>query len=130
MLEITYFDLEGVYDGAKALGGGLLHHMFANTAWGECGSLETRREYVEQLIADSHVLPCMLSWNGELMEYVEIVFAKEDHVAPHDPSDVVPGDWERGIHVLVGENKFLVADVIKGFLHAVVPGEFDGYLPS
>jgi hypothetical protein len=107
MLEITYFDLEGVYDGAKALGGGLMHHMIANTAWGERGSLETRREYVEQLIADSNVLPCMLSWDGELMGYVEIVFVKEDHVAPHYPSDVVPGDWERGIHGLVGEKRSL-----------------------
>jgi hypothetical protein len=128
MLEITYFDLEGAHDGTKALGGGLSRHMVAfhkwhndervNTAWGERGSLETHREYVEQLIADPHVLPCMLSWDGELMGYVEIVYVKEDHVAQHYPSDVVPGDWERGIHVLVGENKFLGGGRCKeAFLH-------------
>ena len=49
----------------------------------------------------------MLSWNGELMGYVEIVYTKEDHVAMNYPAGVVPGEWERGIHVLVGEDKFL-----------------------
>ncbi|KAJ3501146.1 hypothetical protein NLJ89_g9471 [Agrocybe chaxingu] len=49
----------------------------------------------------------MLSWDGELMGYIEIVYTKEDHTAQHYPVDVVPGDWERGIHVLVGESKFL-----------------------
>ena len=75
-----------------------------NTARSERGRLETYREYIEQLIADPHALTCMLGWDRELMGYVEIVYVKENHVAPHYPSG---GDWERGIHVLVGENKFL-----------------------
>lgn len=29
---------------------------------------------------------------------------KENHVAPYIPGG--PGDWDRGIHVLVGEDKF------------------------
>jgi hypothetical protein len=140
MLEITYFDLEGVHDGTKALGGGLSRHMVAfhkwhndervNTAWGERGSLETHREYVEQLIADPHVLPCMLSWDGELMGYVEIVYVKEDHVAQHYPSDVVPGEWERGIHVLVGENKFLGGGRCKGAFFHHLSRNLTSYLPS
>ncbi|PPQ92986.1 hypothetical protein CVT25_000187 [Psilocybe cyanescens] len=117
--EITYFDLEGTHDGSKTLAGpsGLSRHMAAfhrwhndervNSAWGERGSLETHRDYVESLLADPHVLPCMMSWDGELMGYVEIIYAKEDHVAQHYPTGVTPGDWERGIHVLVGEDKFL-----------------------
>ena len=117
MVEITHFDLDGEHDGTKAAGAGLSKHMAAfhkwhndervNTAWGERGSLETHRDYVEGLLKDPHVIPCMLSWDGELMGYVEIVYTKEDHTAQHYPSDIGPGDWERGIHVLVGETKFL-----------------------
>ncbi|KAH9484827.1 Acyltransferase ato1 [Psilocybe cubensis] len=117
--EITYFDLEGVHDGSKVLAGpkGLSRHMAAfhkwhndervNSAWGERGSLETHRDYIEGVLADPHVLPCMMSWDGELMGYTEIVYVKEDHVAQHYPTGITPGDWERGIHVLVGEDKFL-----------------------
>ncbi|KAF8149405.1 acyl-CoA N-acyltransferase [Crassisporium funariophilum] len=117
MLEISYFDLEGVQDRSHASGGGLSRHMAAfhrwhnderiNTAWGERGSLETHREYVEGVLGDPHVLPCMFSWDGELSGYLEIVYVKENHVAQHYPVGVAPGDWERGIHVLNGESKFL-----------------------
>ncbi|KAF5328745.1 hypothetical protein D9619_011584 [Psilocybe cf. subviscida] len=117
-IEITYFDVDGVADGSR-IGGGVSRHMAAfhrwhndervNSAWGERGSLETHREYVESLLVDAHAWPCMLSWDGELMGYVEIVFAKEDHVAQYYPAGVVPGDWERGIHVLAGESRFVGA---------------------
>ncbi|KAF8149406.1 acyl-CoA N-acyltransferase [Crassisporium funariophilum] len=117
MLEISYFDLEGVQDGSHASGSGLSRHMAAfhrwhndervNTAWGERGSLETHREYVEGVLSDPHVLPCMFSWDGELSGYMEIVYVKENHVAQHYPAGVIPGDWERGVHVLNGESKFL-----------------------
>lgn len=118
MIEVAYFDLEGVHDGSRSPDG-LSRHMAAfhkwhndervNSAWGERGSLETHREYVESVLADVHVLPCMFSWDGELAGYIELVYVKEDHVAQHYPNGVIPGDWERGMHVLVGESKFLGA---------------------
>ncbi|KJA18349.1 hypothetical protein HYPSUDRAFT_145083 [Hypholoma sublateritium FD-334 SS-4] len=126
-IDITYFDVDGVRDGDYASGdqgggegeGGerVSRHLAAfhrwhndarvNAAWGERGALAAHRAYVEGLLADPHALPCMLSWNGELMGYVEVVYTKEDHVAMNYPAGVVPGEWERGIHVLVGEEKFL-----------------------
>ena len=39
------------------------------------------REYVEQLIANPHIFPWMLSWGGELMGYAKVVYVKEDLVA-------------------------------------------------
>ncbi|KAG6872098.1 hypothetical protein C0995_013022 [Termitomyces sp. Mi166 len=112
-LEFVAFDLEG----DPKRDGGLSQHMAAfhkwhndervNSAWGERGSLETHRDYIKDLLADPGVLPIMMRWNGELMGYVEIVWAKENHVAQYYPSDCVVGDWERGLHVLVGEEKFL-----------------------
>lgn len=119
VFEITYFDLEGVHDGSKAVAGsgGISRHLAAfdkwhndervNKAWGERGTLDAHRSYVEGVLADPHVLPVMMSWDGELMGYAELTYVKEDHVAQHYPTGVVPGDWERGIHVLVGESKFL-----------------------
>lgn len=128
-IDITHFDVDGVRDadygvssgGAGGVGGAeggrVSRHLAAfhrwhndarvNAAWGERGALAAHRAYIDTLLADPHALPCMLSWNGELMGYVEIVYTKEDHVAMNYPAGVVPGEWERGIHVLVGEEKFL-----------------------
>ncbi|KAG6849893.1 hypothetical protein H0H93_003907 [Arthromyces matolae] len=113
-LEFVAFDI-----GKPHSDGGLSRHMAAfhkwhnderiNSAWGERGSLETHRDYVNNVLADPGVLPIMMCWDGDLMGYVEIVWAKENHVAQYYPSGCVVGDWERGLHVLVGENKFLGA---------------------
>ncbi|KAG6914718.1 hypothetical protein DXG01_015748, partial [Tephrocybe rancida] len=112
-LEFIAFDVNG----NSERDGGLSQHMAAfhkwhndervNSAWGERGSLETHRDYVEGLLADPGVVPIMMSWDGELMGYVEIVWAKENHVSQYYPADCPVGDWERGLHVLVGEDKFL-----------------------
>ncbi|KAF5383050.1 hypothetical protein D9615_004949 [Tricholomella constricta] len=112
-LEFVAFDIHGNAE----RDGGMSQHMAAfhrwhndervNTAWGERGSLETHREYIEGLLVDPGVVPMMMSWDGELMGYIEIVWVKENHAAQYYPGDAVVGDWERGIHVLVGEDKFL-----------------------
>lgn len=114
-LEIVAFDLHGSEERNGV--NGISQHLAAfhkwhndervNNAWGEHGSLETHRGYIEGLLADPGVVPCMMSWDGELMGYVEIVWVKENHVGQYYPQDVTVGDWERGIHVLVGEDKFL-----------------------
>ncbi|KAG2005708.1 hypothetical protein CC2G_002091 [Coprinopsis cinerea AmutBmut pab1-1] len=128
MLELAYFDLDGVSEGLAGAGAGvgvgvgggeerLSRHMAAfhrwhndervNRAWGEQGSLEAHRDYIQKVLADPHVLPCMFSWDGELMGYIEINYTKEDHAAPYFPFGDPPGEWDRGVHVLVGESKFL-----------------------
>jgi len=111
MLEISYFDLEGTGQGDQPSKHMAAFHKWHNdervsSAWGENGSLETHVDYVKGLLLDPHVWPCMLSWDGELMGYCEIVWVKEDHVAHHYPEGVSLGDWDRGVHVLVGESKF------------------------
>ncbi|TFK29150.1 hypothetical protein FA15DRAFT_664473 [Coprinopsis marcescibilis] len=117
MLELTYFDIDGVSDPPQESQGGVSRHMAAfhrwhndervNSAWGEKGGLETHRDYVRGVLADPHCLPCMFSWDGDLMGYVEVVFSKEDHSAPYFPFNDPPGEWDRGIHVLAGETKYL-----------------------
>ncbi|KAG0702555.1 acyl-CoA N-acyltransferase [Suillus ampliporus] len=75
-----------------------------NMGWGERGSLEKHREYVTEVMNDPAVLPVIMSWNGEHMGYAEITYLKENHIAAHIPGG--PGDWDMGLHVLVGEDKF------------------------
>ncbi|KAH6912078.1 acyl-CoA N-acyltransferase [Coprinopsis sp. MPI-PUGE-AT-0042] len=120
MLELTYFDVDGVSDSPSSSSSssspsspsssspssdrGLSKHMAAfhkwhndprvNSAWGEQGSLSAHRAYIQ-------------NWDGELMGYVEVVYTKEDHSAVYFPFGDQPGEWDRGIHVLVGEERFL-----------------------
>lgn len=47
-----------------------------NSGWNERGSLEQHRQYVHGVLNDPGVLPIMMSWNGELMGYLELVYIK------------------------------------------------------
>ncbi|KAI0777786.1 acyl-CoA N-acyltransferase [Trametes elegans] len=115
MLEFTYFDLEGHGPGVECEGeSGVSLHLatfhrwhnsdHVNRGWGERGPLEKHRAYVRDLMADPCVLPVMMSWDSELMGYAEMVYIKENHVAPYVPGGA--WDYDRGLHVLVGEEKF------------------------
>jgi len=91
-----------------------------NSGWNERGSLEQHRRYVHGVLNDPAVLPMMMSWDGELMGYLELVYIKvrryvrlkarthvssqENHVATYIPGGAK--EWDRGIHVLVGEERF------------------------
>ncbi|KAI0372060.1 hypothetical protein BV20DRAFT_964771 [Pilatotrama ljubarskyi] len=114
MLEYVYFDLEGSGPGVECEGETVSLHLatfhrwhnsdHVNRGWGEHGPLQKHREYVRALMADPGVLPIMMSWDGELMGYAELVYIKENHVAAYVPGGA--WDYDRGLHVLVGEEKF------------------------
>ncbi|KAG1719395.1 acyl-CoA N-acyltransferase [Suillus occidentalis] len=109
-LEFTYFDLGSGSETSEHLDSFHRWHNQerVNKAWGERGSLEKHRAYITEVTNDPAVLPLIMSWNGEPMGYAEITYLKENHVAPYIPGG--PGDWDRGLHVLVGEDKFRGAD--------------------
>ncbi|KAG9311205.1 acyl-CoA N-acyltransferase [Chiua virens] len=75
-----------------------------NSGWNERGSLEQHRKYVYGVLNDPAVLPMIMSWDGKLMGYLEIVYIKENHVSAYVPGGAK--EWDRGIHVLVGEEQF------------------------
>ncbi|KAG2123668.1 acyl-CoA N-acyltransferase [Suillus cothurnatus] len=108
ILEFTYFNLGS--DTSEHLD--LFHRWHnserVNKAWGERGSLEKHKAYVTEVTNDPAVLPVIMSWNGEPMGYAEITYLKENHVGPYISGG--PGDWDRGLHVLVGEDKFRGAE--------------------
>lgn len=78
VLEFTYFD-PGTEDHCS------VHleafHRWQNSErvskfWNEQGSLVQHREYVMNVMGDPAILPIIMSWDGELMGYAEVVWVK------------------------------------------------------
>ncbi|KAI5809056.1 acetyltransferase [Peziza echinospora] len=90
--------------------------------WGEAGTEDHHREFLRKGLEDRHCFPVIGSWTdlspsegaegGENVAstpaqevpfgYFEIYWVKEDKLSGYTET----GDWDRGVHVLVGEEKF------------------------
>lgn len=70
--------------------------------WDEAGDLGRHRAYLEGLEADPHMLPLIGTVDGVAFAYFEVYWAKENRIAPFYDA----GDYDRGWHVLVGEDAF------------------------
>lgn len=70
--------------------------------WAEEGDLDKHRAYLGGLIADPHMLPLIVSFNGEPFGYFEVYWAKENRLGPFYDAQ----DYDRGWHVLIGEDGF------------------------
>ncbi|KAH8111538.1 hypothetical protein DFH11DRAFT_1745722 [Phellopilus nigrolimitatus] len=88
----------------KPPGGALYARYSPEQRLGQEGQLGKQMEYVRGVVDDPHVLPLIMGWDVARMGYVELVCIKENHVAPYVPADTQ--DYDRGLHVLVGEDKF------------------------
>ncbi|KAI0827023.1 acyl-CoA N-acyltransferase [Trametes gibbosa] len=126
-VEFAYVDVEGTSQAVECEGETVSRHLatfhrwhnsdHVNRGWGERGPLEKHREYMRALMADPGVLPVMMSWDGELMGYAELVYIKENHVAPYIPGGA--WDYDRGLHILVGEEKFRGIHRSKAWISAI-----------
>lgn len=74
-----------------------------NHGWRERGPDEHHRAYIAAKLADPHAMGVLVAWDGELAGYGEMVWSKEDGMAPFVGN---LGDWDQATHLLIGEEKF------------------------
>lgn len=84
--------------------------------WQEGGSLEQHREYLDKLAADPHTLTLIGCFDDQPFAYFEAYWAKEDRIAPFYGAD----DYDRGIHMLVGEESHRGPHKVASWLSALV----------
>ena len=84
--------------------------------WQEGGSLEQHRDYLNKLQADPHSLTLIGCFDDQPFAYFEAYWAKEDRIAPFYDAD----DYDRGIHMLVGEEQHRGPHKVASWLSALV----------
>ncbi|MFG1511567.1 GNAT family N-acetyltransferase [Halobacteriovorax sp. HFRX-2_2] len=65
--------------------------------------LEELREYVQGLKDSPYQLPIIVDIDGEQAGYFEVYWGFDDRIAPYCNASL----YDRGIHILIGEEKFL-----------------------
>ncbi|NUU36287.1 GNAT family N-acetyltransferase [Pseudomonas sp. C2B4] len=83
--------------------------------WQEEGSLEQHREYLAKLDADPHTVTLIGCFDDQPFAYFEAYWAKEDRIAPFYEA----GDYDRGIHMLVGEENHRGPHKVASWLSAL-----------
>lgn len=100
----------------------LLHTWMNNPRvskfWGEDGPQSHQEEFLKTALRSKHSFPAIGCWDGKPFGYFEIYWVKEDNVAKFIPGEV--GNWDRGIHCLVGEEEFRGPHRVKIWLSALV----------
>ncbi|WP_395664375.1 GNAT family N-acetyltransferase [Methylocella sp.] len=84
--------------------------------WGQKGSVEEHRAYIEGVAADPHMISMLGCFDDEPFAYFEIYWAKEDRIAPF--YDV--GDHDRGVHLLVGDSKHQGPGKVEAWFRALL----------
>ncbi|MFB6420657.1 GNAT family N-acetyltransferase [Bradyrhizobium tunisiense] len=84
--------------------------------WNEAGDLDKHRRYLAGLLADPHMLPLIGCFGDEPFGYFELYWAKENRIAPFYDA----GDYDRGWHVVVGEDAFRGRRYISAWLPSLM----------
>lgn len=87
----------------------LLHKWMNNDRvakfWGCKGPVEVQHKFLKGNLESRHSFPVIGCWDGKPFGYFEVYWVKEDILGKHlSPSEV--DIYDRGIHVLVGEQEF------------------------
>lgn len=92
------------------------NHPRVAAFWQEDGSLEQHCTYLQAIEDDPHNLALIGCFDDQPFAYFEAYWAKEDRIAPF--YDV--GDYDRGIHMLVGEEAHRGPHKVASWLSALV----------
>ncbi|MCJ2188289.1 GNAT family N-acetyltransferase [Novosphingobium beihaiensis] len=98
-----------------------LYHRWQNDPriarfWLEEGDLDYHRTYLQGLLADPHTAPLIASLDDRPFGYFEVYWAKENRLGPHYDAD----DYDRGWHVLIGEEDVRGRDYITAWMPSIV----------
>ncbi|KAK1820267.1 hypothetical protein LTR12_005274 [Friedmanniomyces endolithicus] len=101
-----------------------LLHKWMNTprvahSWGETGPLSHQEAFLSSSLTSRHSFPLIGLFDGQPFGFFEIYWVKEDRLAPLLGSAGC-GDFDRGLHVLVGEQEFRGSHRVKVWLSALV----------
>lgn len=87
-------------------------------SWGEEGPESHQEQFLRGGLEKSHSFPVIGCWDGKPFGYFEIYWVKEDTLGKHLGGAV--GDWDRGLHCLVGEPEFRGQHRVKIWLSALI----------
>jgi hypothetical protein len=74
-----------------------------NEFWGCAGEVKVQEAFLQNALKSKHSFPVIGCWDGKPFGYFEIYWVKEDQLGKY-AIDV--GNYDRGLHVLVGEEEF------------------------
>lgn len=84
--------------------------------WQEDGDLDKHRAFIKGALDDPRNHPLIASFDGKPFAYFEAYWAKEDRIAPF----YEVGDYDRGIHMLVGEDEVRGPHVVAAWLPSLL----------
>ena len=87
-------------------------------SWGEQGPIEHQEQFLKHGLTSKHSFPVIGCFDGKPFGFFEIYWVKEDRLAQYLGGEVA--DWDRGLHVLVGEQEFRGPHRIKVWLNALL----------
>lgn len=101
----------------------LLHTWMNNprvaAAWGVSGPVEVQEKFLHEGLNNRHSFPVIGCWDGKPFGYFEIYWVKEDVLGRRLSCKDV-GDFDRGIHALVGEEDFRGPHRVKAWISALI----------
>lgn len=87
-------------------------------SWGEQGPQHHQEEFLKNGLLSKHSIPVIGCFDGKPFGYFEIYWVKEDRLASYLGGAV--DDFDRGLHVLVGEQEFRGQHRFKVWMSALV----------
>jgi len=90
--------------------------------WGCAGPESTQEEFLRGNLTSRHSYPVIGMWDGKPFGYFEIYWVKEDILGRLIGDKA--GDFDRGIHVLVGEDEFRGKHRVKAWMTSLAHWAF------
>jgi RimJ/RimL family protein N-acetyltransferase len=101
----------------------LLHKWMNNPRvskfWGCAGPVSNQEAFLKSNLESRHSFPVIGCWDGKPFGYFEIYWVAEDILGRHLSSGEVE-PWDRGVHVLVGEEEFRGKQRLRCWLTSLV----------